>query len=180
MDQIAANLRVAPQTGRALVNIARTGVAPGGECTTSIAPGHSGGGIATRRDRDVVGWRASGRRRRSNDSRRHAARAGVRAGASMPDNVHVGQNLADARHPAVLRGTPRPARPGANGISTEGPCSHGCEASRAPPRMFSTLANGESPCIRLRHVGHDGKQMVSGPTPGYPLVERDVAHYRRR
>src|SRR5947208_1917988 len=54
MDQIAAVARGAPQIGRALINIARTGVAPGGElmninqANVALAQG----GIA--RNRDVV------------------------------------------------------------------------------------------------------------------------------
>src|SRR4051812_22802256 len=54
IDQVAAVARGAPQTGRCLINIARTGVAPGGELQdlTRANVDLARGGIA--RNRDVV------------------------------------------------------------------------------------------------------------------------------
>ena len=123
MDQIAANLRAAPQIGRALINIARTGVAPGGElhdlnsANVSLAQG------AIARNRDVVvGVKA---RLSANVAGPHdleALRRAREAAASfgLPVMIHVGQNYSPLRAilPLLTRGdiVTHLYAPGANGI----------------------------------------------------------------
>ena len=109
IDQIAANLRAAPQIGRALVNIARTGVAPGGELhdlnRANVSLVH--GAIARNRD-VVVGVKArlSANVAGSNDL--EALRRAQEAAApfDLPVMIHVGQNYSPLRAilPLLKRG----------------------------------------------------------------------------
>ena len=100
IDQIAANLRAAPQIGRALVNIARTGVAPGGElhdlnrADVSLAQG------AIARNRDVVvGVKARLSANVAGPNDLEALRRAQEAAApfNLPVMVHVGQNYSPMR-----------------------------------------------------------------------------------
>ncbi len=100
IDALAAVARGAPQIGRALVNIARTGVAPGGElhdlnrADVSLARG----AIARHRD-IVIGVKA----RLSNDvagsNDLEALRRAQEAAApfNLPVMIHVGQNFSPMR-----------------------------------------------------------------------------------
>jgi predicted amidohydrolase len=54
MDEIAAVSRGAPQIGRCLINIARTGVAPGGELQDLTRANVDLARVAIARNRDVV------------------------------------------------------------------------------------------------------------------------------
>lgn len=109
IDQIADVARGSPQVGRALVNIARTGVAPGGElmdinrANVALARG------AIARNRDiVVGVKA----RLSNDvagaNDLEALRRAQEAAApfNLPVMIHVGQNFSPMRAilPLLKRG----------------------------------------------------------------------------
>ena len=100
IDQIAANLRAAPQIGRALVNVARTGVAPGGElhdlnrADVSLAQG------AIARNRDVVvGVKARLSANVAGPNDLEALRRAQEAAApfNLPVMVHVGQNYSPMR-----------------------------------------------------------------------------------
>jgi dihydroorotase len=109
MDQIAANLRGAPQIGRALVNIARTGVAPGGElhdlsrANVALAQG------AIARNRDVVvGVKARMSNNVGGPNDLEALRRAQEAAApfGLPVMIHVGQNYSPLRAilPLLKRG----------------------------------------------------------------------------
>jgi dihydroorotase len=100
IDQIAAVARGAPQTGRALVNIARTGVAPGGELMdiTRADVSLARGAIARNRD-IVVGVKA---RLSENVAGAHdleALRRAQEAAASfnLPVMIHIGQSVSPMR-----------------------------------------------------------------------------------
>ena len=103
IDQIAAVARGAPQIGRALINIARTGVAPGGELhdLSKVSVALAQGGIARNRD-IVVGVKArlSDEVAGSNDleALRRAQEAAVPF--DLPVMIHVGQEL--SRHCAPI------------------------------------------------------------------------------
>jgi dihydroorotase len=109
IDQIAAVARGAPQIGRALVNIARTGVAPGGElhdinrANVALAQG------AIARNRDVVGGvkaRLSENVAGTNDL--EALRRAQEAAApfNLPVMIHIGQSFSPMRAilPLLKRG----------------------------------------------------------------------------
>jgi dihydroorotase len=109
IDQIAAVARNAPQIGRALVNIARTGVAPGGElhninqANVALAQG------AIARNRDiVVGVKARLSANVAGPNDLEALRRAQEAAApfNMPVMIHVGQNYSPLRAilPLLKRG----------------------------------------------------------------------------
>ena len=123
IDQIAANLRAAPQIGRALVNIARTGVAAGGELHDLSRANVSlvQGAIARHRD-VVVGVKA---RLSANVAGANDLEALRRAQEAvepfrLPVMIHVGQNYSPLRAilPLLKRGdiVTHLYAPGANGI----------------------------------------------------------------
>jgi dihydroorotase len=100
IDQIAAIARGAPQLGRALVNIARTGVAPGGElhdinnANVALAQG------AIARNRDVVvGVKARLSNNVAGANDLEALRRAQEAAApfNLPVMIHVGQNYSPMR-----------------------------------------------------------------------------------
>ena len=100
IDQIAAVARGAPQIGRALVNIARTGVAPGGElhdinrANVALAQG------AIARNRDVVvGVKARLSENVAGANDLEALRRAQEAAApfNLPVMIHVGQNYSPMR-----------------------------------------------------------------------------------
>src|SRR6266567_1193588 len=109
MDQIAAVARGAPQIGRALINIARTGVAPGGElhdinrANVDLARG------AIARNRDiVVGVKArmSANVGGANDLEALRRAQAAAAPFNLPVMIHVGQNYSPLRaiFPLLKRG----------------------------------------------------------------------------
>jgi len=98
MDQVAAVARSAPQIGRCLINIARTGVAPGGELhdLTRANVDLARGAIA--RNRDVVigvKGRMSNNVAGANDL--EALRRAQAAADGLPVMIHVGQNYSPLR-----------------------------------------------------------------------------------
>jgi len=109
IDEVAAILRAAPQIGRALVNIARTGVATGGElhdinrANVSLAQG------AIARNRDVVvGVKARLSANVAGPNDLEALRRAQEAVApfNLPVMIHVGQNYSPMRAilPLLKRG----------------------------------------------------------------------------
>src|SRR5882757_3219741 len=122
IDQVAAVARGAPQIGRALVNIARLGVAPGGElhdinrANVALAQG----AIARHRDVVVVKARLSSNVAGANDL--EALRRAQEAAApfNLPVMIHVGQNHSPMRAilPLLKRGdiVTHMYAPGMNGI----------------------------------------------------------------
>jgi dihydroorotase len=123
IDQIAAVARAAPQIGRALVNIARTGVAPGGElhdinrANVALAQG----AIARHRD-VVVGVKARLSNNVAGANDLEALRRAQEAAApfNLPVMIHVGQNYSPMRAilPLLKRGdiVTHLYAPGMNGI----------------------------------------------------------------
>jgi dihydroorotase len=98
IDQIAAVARGSPQIGRCLINIARTGVAPGGELhdLSRADVELARGGIA--RNRDVVigvKGRLSDNVAGANDL--EALRRAQAAAGDLPVMIHVGQNYSPLR-----------------------------------------------------------------------------------
>src|SRR5438876_9997309 len=98
MDQVAAVARGAPQIGRALINIARTGVAPGGElhdlnrASVDLARG------AIARNRDVViGVKARMSANVGGPNDLEALRRAQAAAGDLPVMIHVGQNYSPLR-----------------------------------------------------------------------------------
>jgi dihydroorotase len=98
MDQIAAVARGAPQIGRCLINIARTGVAPGGElhdlarANVDLARG------AIARNRDVViGVKARMSANVGGANDLEALRRSQAAADGLPVMIHVGQNYSPLR-----------------------------------------------------------------------------------
>jgi dihydroorotase len=123
IDQIAAVARGAPQIGRALVNIARTGVTPGGElhdingANVALAQG------AIARNRDVVvGVKARLSNNVAGANDLEALRRAQEAAApfNLPVMIHVGQNYSPMRAilPLLKRGdiVTHMYAPGMNGI----------------------------------------------------------------
>jgi dihydroorotase len=109
MDQIAAIARGAPQIGRALINIARTGVAPGGElhninqANVDLARG------AIARNRDIVigvKARLSANVGGANDLEALRRAQAAAAPFNLPVMIHVGQNYSPLRaiFPLLKRG----------------------------------------------------------------------------
>ena len=98
MDQVAAVARGAPQIGRCLVNIARTGIAPGGElhdlsrANVDLARG------AIARNRDVViGVKARMSNNIAGANDLEALRRAQAAAGDLPVMIHVGQNYSPLR-----------------------------------------------------------------------------------
>src|ERR1700719_3235103 len=100
IDQIAAVARGAPQIGRALVNIARTGVIPGGELhdINSANVAMAQGAIARNRD-VVVGVKARLSNNVAGANDLEALRRAQEAAApfNLPVMIHVGQNYSPMR-----------------------------------------------------------------------------------
>src|SRR5262245_3194516 len=98
IDAVAAVAREAPQIGRCLVNIARTGVAPGGElhdlnrASVDLARG------AISRNRDVViGVKARLSANVTGPNDLEALRRAQTAAGDLPVMIHVGQNYSPLR-----------------------------------------------------------------------------------
>jgi dihydroorotase len=100
IDQIATVARGAPQTGRALVNIARIGVAPGGELMdiTRADVSLARGAIARNRD-IVVGVKARLSENVAGANDLEALRRAQEAAASfnLPVMIHIGQSVSPMR-----------------------------------------------------------------------------------
>jgi dihydroorotase len=100
IDEMAAVARGAPQIGRLLVNIARTGVAPGGELMdlTRANVGLARGAIARHRD-VVVGVKARLSANVAGANDLEALRRAQEAAApfNLPVMIHVGQNYSPMR-----------------------------------------------------------------------------------
>jgi dihydroorotase len=109
IDQIATVARGAPQIGRALVNIARTGVAPGGELMDINAANVdlARGAIARHRD-IVIGVKARLSNNVAGPNDLEALRRAQEAAApfGLPVMIHVGQNYSPMRAilPLLKRG----------------------------------------------------------------------------
>jgi dihydroorotase len=123
IDQIAAVARGAPQIGRALVNIARTGVTPGGELhdINGANVAMAQGAIARNRD-VVVGVKARLSNNVAGANDLEALRRAQEAAApfNLPVMIHVGQNYSPMRAilPLLKRGdiVTHLYAPGMNGI----------------------------------------------------------------
>jgi len=100
IDQIAAVLRGSPQIGRALVNIARTGVIAGGELhdLTRVDVGLARGAIARNRD-VVVGVKARLSENVAGPNDLEALRRAQEAAApfNLPVMIHIGQSVSPMR-----------------------------------------------------------------------------------
>jgi len=100
IDEMAAVARGAPQIGRLLVNIARTGVAPGGELMdlTRADVGLARGAIERHRD-VVVGVKARLSENVAGANDLEALRRAQEAAApfNLPVMIHVGQNYSPMR-----------------------------------------------------------------------------------
>jgi dihydroorotase len=100
IDEMAAVARGAPQIGRLLVNIARTGVAPGGELMdlSRADVGLARGAIARHRD-VVVGVKARLSENVAGANDLEALRRAQEAAApfNLPVMIHVGQNYSPMR-----------------------------------------------------------------------------------
>jgi dihydroorotase len=100
IDQIAAVARGAPQIGRALVNIARTGVTPGGELRDINGANVAMAQGAIARNRDVVvGVKARLSNNVAGANDLEALRRAQEAAApfNLPVMIHVGQNYSPMR-----------------------------------------------------------------------------------
>jgi dihydroorotase len=123
IDQVAAVARGAPQTGRVLVNIARTGITPGGELhdINSANVALAQGAIVRNRD-VVVGVKARLSNNVAGANDLEALRRAQEAAApfNLPVMIHVGQNYSPLRAILALlkRGdvVTHMYAPGANGI----------------------------------------------------------------
>jgi dihydroorotase len=109
IDQVAAIARGAPQIGRALVNIARTGVAPGGELMDINAANVDLARGAVLRNRDiVVGIKArlSNNVAGPNDLEALRRAQAVAEPLGIPVMIHVGQTFSPMRAilPLLKRG----------------------------------------------------------------------------
>src|SRR5258708_3689473 len=109
MDQVAAVARGAPQIGRALVNIARTGVAPGGELHDINAANVALAQGAIARHRDVVvGVKARLSENVAGTNDLEALRRAQEAAApfNLPVMIHIGQAVSPLRAilPLLKRG----------------------------------------------------------------------------
>jgi dihydroorotase len=123
IDQIAAVARGAPQVGRALVNIARTGVAQGGELHETTHANLALAKDAIARNRDiVVGVKARLSANVAGANDLEALRRAQEAAApfNLPVMIHVGQNYSPMRTilPLLKRGdiVTHLYAPGMNGI----------------------------------------------------------------
>jgi dihydroorotase len=98
MDAIAAVARGAPQIGRCLVNIARTGVAPGGELNDLSRADVDLARGAIARNRDVViGVKARLSPVVTGPNDLEALRRAQAAAGDLPVMIHVGQNYSPLR-----------------------------------------------------------------------------------
>jgi dihydroorotase len=98
MDAIAAVARGAPQIGRCLVNIARTGVAPGGELNDLSRADVDLARGAIARNRDVViGVKARLSAVVTGPNDLEALRRAQAAAGDLPVMIHVGQNYSPLR-----------------------------------------------------------------------------------
>ena len=109
IDQVAAVARGAPQIGRALVNIARTGVAPGGELHDINAANVALAQGAIARHRDVVvGVKARLSENVAGANDLEALRRAQEAAApfNLPVMIHIGQTVSPMRAilPLLKRG----------------------------------------------------------------------------
>jgi dihydroorotase len=109
IDQVAAVARGAPQIGRALVNIARTGVAPGGELHDINAANVALAQGAIARHRDVVvGVKARLSENVASANDLEALRRAQEAAApfNLPVMIHIGQTVSPMRAilPLLKRG----------------------------------------------------------------------------
>ena len=178
IDQIAAVARGAPQIGRVLVNIARTGVAPGGElhdinrANVALARG------AIARNRDiVVGVKARLSNNVAGTNDLEALRRAQEAAApfNLPVMIHVGQNFSPMRAilPLLKRGDIvthmyAPANewhPRRQGQPVPG---RGC---RTPPRHYLRFRQRGRRSLRL---GYGGKSDKAG------LLARHFLHRLER
>ena len=98
MNEVAAVARGAPQIGRCLINIARTGVAPGGELQdlTRANVDLARGAIARNRD-VVVGVKARMSNNVAGANDLEALRRAQAAADGLPVMIHVGQNYSPLR-----------------------------------------------------------------------------------
>jgi len=98
MDEVAAIARSAPQIGRCLINIARTGVAPGGELhdLTRANVDLARGAIARNRD-IVIGVKARMSNNVAGANDLEALRRTQAAADGLPVMIHVGQNYSPLR-----------------------------------------------------------------------------------
>lgn len=98
MDEVAAVARGAPQIGRCLINIARTGVAPGGELhdLTRANVDLARGAIARNRD-VVIGVKARMSNNVAGANDLEALRRAQVAADGLPVMIHVGQNYSPLR-----------------------------------------------------------------------------------
>jgi len=98
MDQVAAVCRGAPQIGRALINISRTGVAPGGELNdlNRANVDLARGAIARHRD-VVIGVKARMSADVAGANDLEALRRAQAAAGDLPVMIHVGQNYSPLR-----------------------------------------------------------------------------------
>jgi dihydroorotase len=109
IDQVAAIARGAPQIGRILVNIARTGVTPGGELMdiTKADVDLARGAVARNRD-VVVGVKArlSNNVAAMNDLEALRRAQDVASGFGLPVMIHIGQSYSPLRAilPLLKRG----------------------------------------------------------------------------
>jgi dihydroorotase len=100
IDQVAAIARAAPQIGRALVNIARTGVTPGGELMDISAANVDLARGAVLRNRDVVVGikaRLSNNVAGTNDLEALRRAQAVAEPLGIPVMIHVGQTYSPMR-----------------------------------------------------------------------------------
>src|ERR1700730_7459553 len=131
IDQVAAVARGAPQIGRALVNIARTGVAPGGELHDINAANVALAQGAIARHRDVVvGVKARLSENVASANDLEALRRAQEAAApfNLPVMIHIGQTVSPMRAilPLLKRGdiVTHMYAPAPNGILDNGVADH--------------------------------------------------------
>ena len=186
MDAVAAVARGAPQIGRCLVNIARTGViTPAGELhdinTANVALAQ--GAIARNRD-VVVGVKARLSNNVAGANDLEALRRAQEAAApfNLPVMIHVGQNYSPLRAILALlkRGdiVTHMYAPGMNGIlDDKGILIPGGDGG-APARHHLRLRQRRRRSFRL---GHGGQGDQTGPVAGHLLhrLEHDVEDQRR-
>src|SRR6201982_2403799 len=183
LDQIATVARTAPQVGRALVNIARTGViSPAGELhdmnVANVALAQ--GAIARHRD-VVVGVKARLSEDVADANDLEALRRAQEAAApfNLPVMIHIGQSFSPMRAvlPLLKRGdiVTHMYAPAPNGI--QGPAVPG-RGGRAPTGRHFRFRQRDSRSFRL---GHRGARNEAGLLARYHLhgLERDVEDHGR-
>jgi dihydroorotase len=183
IDQVAAIAREAPQIGRALVNISRTGVTPDGElhdinrANVALAQG------AIARNRDVVvGVKARLSNNVAGTNDLEALRRAQEAAApfNLPVMIHVGQNYSPMRAilPLLKRGdiVTHMYAPGMNSILDEKGILF--PDATAAPRRPVRLRQRRRRSLRL---GLGGKGHKAGLLARYPLhrLEHNVEDHRR-